>query len=733
MDHTVAGQAAPPSDASGGQGVTRRKAVSRRESLFFVAGLRLLRTLRSALRRALPSKREQVRPEGRASGRGSPPGRERVKWRAATLTLALIVASIGFGYFILPTAEAAIVFDAASSATGSGASLTWSHTVGGGSDRILVVGVSREPAVATQTFYSTAVDTTFTVPAGVTSIVVKVWGAGGGGGGADNGNGGAGGGGGYAYAVISVTPGEVLDIVIGGGGTGGVVSGSGNGGAGGGGGPPMAGGGAGAGATATMGGGGGGGGYAAVLRGATFLVIGAGGGGGGGGGNGGTETGGAGGAGGGDNGVAGSNAPNSGAEGGGGGTQIAGGSGGSACGGCTGGVGADGSVNTGGDGGNNGGGGGGSGQYGGGGGQGDDDGAGGGGGGSGLGDILIAGSGTTAGNSSDPDYAGNAGQGGAGGVATDGNGGAGNPGRIVLTYDVPYTTTGVTYNGVGLALLVGHSEAGDNARVELWYLLAPATGTNDIVISQSGANDVVGGATSWTGVDQTSAFGPTAVANGTTSPATVDVTSASNEVVVDVVGTRNAATLTVGAGQTQRWNLGVGVIDGGGSSEPGAATVTMSWTLSGTFEWAIAGVSLRPAGAATCDSLTVTTSDLAGQLWFNETVEPDAIPFTTQVNVSASYQTGATPALSVTNDGSTTCDVTIRLMSDPGTGRSLKFNTTNSAPWPADSSREVPVNPSSVTACSAVGIGGTCDIWLWADYENALSGQTLADVRVETV
>ncbi|MFQ5961763.1 MAG: hypothetical protein ACE5MG_10225, partial [Candidatus Methylomirabilales bacterium] len=359
--------------------------------------------------------------------------------------------------------------------------------------------------------------------------------------------------------------------------------------------------------------------------------------------------------------------------------------------------------------------------------------SGGGGGGSALGDTLIAGSGTSAGNTGDPDYGSSAGQGGAAGLAPSGNAGNGNPGRIVLTYDVPYTTTGVTYNGVGLTELVNHSEAGDNARVELWYLLAPATGTFDIVVSQSGANDVVGGATSWTGVDQTTSFGPTAAADGTVSPATVGVTSASNEVVVDVVGARNAATLTVDASQTQRWNLGVGVIDGGGSSEPGAATVTMSWTLTGTFEWAIAGVSLKPASGVACDSITVTTSDPAGQLWFNQTVEPDGLPLTTQPNVSASFQSGATPALSVTNDGTATCDISIRLMSDPGIGRSLKFNTTNSAPWPSDAAREVPVHPSSVTVCSSVAPSGVCDIWLWGDYENAWGGQTLADVRVESV
>ena len=161
--------------------------------------------------------------------------------------------------------------------------------------------------------------------------------------------------------------------------------------------------------------------------------------------------------------------------------------------------------------------------------------------------------------------------------------------------------------------------------------------------------------------------------------------------MLDVVGVRSASSITVGGGQTQRWNVGESAIDGGGSSEPGAATVTMSWALSGApYQWAIAAVSLKPASGAACDSISVATSDPAGQLWFNESIEPDGLPFTTELNVSASSQSGATPALSVTNDGSATCDVTLSLLSDPGIGRSLKFNTTNSAPWPADAAREVP-------------------------------------------
>lgn len=48
--------------------------------------------------------------------------------------------------------------------------------------------------------------TTFTVPACVTSITVRAWGAGGGGGGVDGFHGGTGGGGGYASSVFAVTP-----------------------------------------------------------------------------------------------------------------------------------------------------------------------------------------------------------------------------------------------------------------------------------------------------------------------------------------------------------------------------------------------------------------------------------------------------------------------------------------------------------------------------------------------
>lgn len=67
----------------------------------------------------------------------------------------------------------------------------------------------------TQTI-TTAGPGTFTVPAGVTSITVEVWGAGGGGGRlSNNGIGGGGGGGAYSRKVLSVTPGQVINYYLG--------------------------------------------------------------------------------------------------------------------------------------------------------------------------------------------------------------------------------------------------------------------------------------------------------------------------------------------------------------------------------------------------------------------------------------------------------------------------------------------------------------------------------------
>jgi hypothetical protein len=161
--------------------------------------------------------------------------------------------------------------------------------------------------------------------------------------------------------------------------------------------------------------------------------------------------------------------------------------------------------------------------------------------------------------------------------------------------------SGVTYNGVAMTPLWNVVNGGGSTRCTGWYLIAPDTGTHDLVATFTGgggANDEQAlGGVSYTGVNQTVAVGTHASASGSSGTASVDVNSASGELVVDGVYFWGAP-ITEGANQTKRWEnenvAGIG-FSAGQSEEAGAATVTMSWG-SGSANWVIGAVPLKKAG-----------------------------------------------------------------------------------------------------------------------------------------
>jgi hypothetical protein len=161
------------------------------------------------------------------------------------------------------------------------------------------------------------------------------------------------------------------------------------------------------------------------------------------------------------------------------------------------------------------------------------------------------------------------------------------------------TVTGVTYDGVALTLI--DSDVGGQRYASLWYLVGPATGANDIVVSVSQTvQSVDSGSISLTGVDQSVPLGTANTANGSGTAPSVTVSAATDDLVVDALCIENAGTLSVGASQTQRYNA-VGA-DGwnkrAGSTEPGAASVTMSWSDTVGGQWAIVAVPVKPKAAA---------------------------------------------------------------------------------------------------------------------------------------
>ena len=165
------------------------------------------------------------------------------------------------------------------------------------------------------------------------------------------------------------------------------------------------------------------------------------------------------------------------------------------------------------------------------------------------------------------------------------------------------TVTGVTFNGVAMTNLWSgrYNDASLDIRTTGWGLIAPAASAQNVVITYSGSQaEAAGTAVSFTGVDQTTATGTAATATGTTDPATVNVSSAADEIVVDFVYFAQPA-ITAGASQTSRneqENINFASA-GGSSTEPGGTTVTMSWSA-GTGGYsdksAIGAIAIKPTG-----------------------------------------------------------------------------------------------------------------------------------------
>jgi hypothetical protein len=198
--------------------------------------------------------------------------------------------------------------------------------------------------------------------------------------------------------------------------------------------------------------------------------------------------------------------------------------------------------------------------------------------------------------------------------------------------DADERVSSVTYAETSLTRLTEIVYSGDGPRVDVWYLVNPPTGANNVVVTQAGENEVAIGAISYTGVNQIIPIDGTTTAQGASASASISVTSETDDLVTDVMASVADGAPSVGHGQTQRWNVEMGGSGatsqyGAGSTEAGASSVTMSWTLPESEEWVITGFNINAADA-TAPTITIdvpTTSPpvyLKGGNWtvvFNTT------------------------------------------------------------------------------------------------------------------
>ncbi len=160
-------------------------------------------------------------------------------------------------------------------------------------------------------------------------------------------------------------------------------------------------------------------------------------------------------------------------------------------------------------------------------------------------------------------------------------------------------TASVTYNGVAMTLIydIEHDVGPSTPKVALFGLKNPSTGANNVVASFGGTHGGSAISVSFTGVDQTTGWHNSNTNIGSDVTPTVNVTSASGEMVVDAGFNNSSGTAaTPGAGQTTINQFAAQGLIGGRffmSYEDGGATVTMSWTTAND-NWGTGGVSIIP-------------------------------------------------------------------------------------------------------------------------------------------
>lgn len=147
-----------------------------------------------------------------------------------------------------------------------------------------------------------------------------------------------------------------------------------------------------------------------------------------------------------------------------------------------------------------------------------------------------------------------------------------------------YTVTGVTHNSVSLTQSAIGKITASTYSVDVWYLVAPATGSQTVTATATGANDFLAlGCITLTGVDQGSPLGTGASFSAATDPSTANITIPANGggVCFNTNNDQaNAGSYTADASSTKRYDFA----DNGGNAAmiastrltSGAATMTIS-------------------------------------------------------------------------------------------------------------------------------------------------------------
>ncbi len=141
----------------------------------------------------------------------------------------------------------------------------------------------------------------------------------------------------------------------------------------------------------------------------------------------------------------------------------------------------------------------------------------------------------------------------------------------------------------------------DEYTTELWYLVAPATGSNTITVSFVGnVQDQNLSGASFTGVNQTTPFANAAgssLTGGSATP-TITVPTTASQVLFGVTSMYTGSnTLTVSGATRGVFGLKTMNVIGKGAVAAGGATATLSWSGTSAWPWSISAVAINLTSA----------------------------------------------------------------------------------------------------------------------------------------
>lgn len=235
---------------------------------------------------------------------------------------------------------------------------------------------------------------------------------------------------------------------------------------------------------------------------------------------------------------------------------------------------------------------------------------------------------------------------------------------INITQSTGTGVSGITYGGTPLNFVGAHNDAGTTRRVEMWYLLNPASGTKTIAVTvdvpTAASVGVVAGATTFTGVDQTVPLGTFVAADGAGATySQIDVPSVVNGMVIDTLAIDGSHTAAATTPQNVQWNTNTGTnanqdVTGLASSRAGAPSMPMSETFSAATNWSLGAISVNPSTADVGVSTSVATVVSGQNSTYNITVKNNGPSAANNVTLTDTLASGVT-FISATPSAGTTC------------------------------------------------------------------------------